>query len=80
MRIPTLVGIALIGLGGFLVFGGGSFASRRAARTAGGVPFFIPERHPVKPWIAAGALVVGIGLLYRKRRPGSRGSQPGDEL
>ena len=67
--VHVLAGIGLVGLAGFLIFGGGSFEARRAKRTAEGIPFFKPEHHPVKPWVGGGALVAGVVLLVFRKQP-----------
>ena len=61
MRLNTLAGIALILLGGFLLFGG-RFTSSRNVLEIGDVKVSAQEEHPVSPWIAAVALIGGFAL------------------
>ena len=72
MRLNTLAGIALIFLGGFLLFGG-RFTSRRNVLEIGNFEVSAQEEHPISPWIAAAALIGGFSLtidgLRRKARP-----------
>jgi drug/metabolite transporter (DMT)-like permease len=68
MRIPTIVGIALILLGAFLMFGGGSFTSQREVLSVGDLTISAEERHPVKPWVAGAALAAGVVLVLMTAR------------
>jgi hypothetical protein len=62
MRMNTLAGIALILLGGFLLFGG-RFTSSRNVLEIGDLKVSAQEEHPISPWIAAAALIGGCSLV-----------------
>lgn len=67
MRIPTLAGVALIVVAGFLFFGG-SFTSQRSVMDVGGMTVTAEERHTVQPWIAGLMLLGGVALLITDMR------------
>jgi hypothetical protein len=68
MRTFTLAGIALIGAGAFILLFGGNFTSRRDVLDFGGLIVTAEERHPIRPWIAAAAVLAGIGLVVAGAR------------
>ena len=64
MRISTIIGVALVVAGAFLIFGGGSFASRREVLRVEGISVFTEEPNPIKPWIGGFALVAGLAVVF----------------
>jgi hypothetical protein len=76
MRIPTLIGIGLVGVGSFFIFGNGTWASRRAAQRADGHPVLAQEHHPIQPWMAGAALAAGLLLVFSTVRRRTDGSGP----
>ena len=61
--LPTVVGIALIIAGSFLIFRGASFTSRENVLEVGGLTVSAEERRPISPWIGAVVLIGGIALV-----------------
>jgi uncharacterized membrane protein len=62
MRIVTIAGIALIVLGGVLLFTGGSFTTRRDVLDIGGLKVSAEEKRPIPPWVAGIVLIGGFAL------------------
>jgi hypothetical protein len=62
--ISAFVGTTLIVAGAFLVFGGGGFASHRETMRAEGLSVWTEEPRPIKPWVGAAALVLGVALVF----------------
>ena len=71
MRMPTaplaVIGVALILLGGFLLFGGG-LTTHRDVLAIGSVKVSAEEKRTVSPWIATATILGGIALLTTLRR------------
>lgn len=63
MRASTLVGIALIAVGGFLFFRGGSFTTRRDVIKVGDLKISADEERPIAPWVAGVAVLGGVVLV-----------------
>ncbi|MDP1859917.1 MAG: hypothetical protein Q8K82_14685 [Gemmatimonadaceae bacterium] len=63
MRPSTIAGIALIVLGAFLFFRGGSFTSRRNVLDVGGLKVSAEEQRPIQPWVAGLAVIAGVALV-----------------
>jgi len=63
MRPSTIAGIALIVLGAFLFFRGGSFTSRRNVLDVGGLKVSAEEQRPIEPWVAGLAVIAGLALV-----------------
>ena len=63
MKVTTLLGIALIAAGAFLVFRGASFTSRRDVLDVGGLTVTAEEERPISPWIGAVVLIGGVALV-----------------
>jgi uncharacterized membrane protein len=59
----TVVGIALIIAGSFLIFTGASVTSREDVLEVGGLTVTAEERRPISPWIGAVVLIGGIALV-----------------
>lgn len=67
MRIPTLVGAALVVVGAFLLFGG-SLTTHRNVLDVGDLTVTAEEQHPVRPWIAGAAVLAGLALVVTDLR------------
>ncbi len=63
MRASTMVGIALIAVGGFLFFQGGSFTTRREVLKVGDLKISADEQRPIQPWVAGAAILGGVVLV-----------------
>ena len=64
MRASTLIGIALIVIGGFLFVRGGSVTTRRDVVEVGDLKISADERHPIEPWAAGAAILGGVVLVF----------------
>ena len=62
MRVSLIVGLVLIGIGGFLLLGG-RFSTERDVLEVGDLKVTAEEQHPIQPWIAGVAVAVGLGLV-----------------
>jgi hypothetical protein len=67
VRVSVIVGIVLIGVGAFLLFGG-NLTSRRDVLKVGDLKVTAEEQHPVQPWAAGLAVAVGLGLVVTGMR------------
>lgn len=63
MKVATLVGIVLILAGGYFLFTGGSFTTRRDVVDVGPIKISAEEQHPIRPWAAGLAVLGGIALI-----------------
>jgi hypothetical protein len=63
MRPLTLAGLALLLLGGFVLFRGLSYTSQKSVLKVGDFNATMEERQTVPPWIGALAVAGGIVLL-----------------
>lgn len=63
MRSLLLIGIVLIGLGGVLLYQGGTFTTRKKLVEIGDVKVTAPDNHSVPTWAAGAAVVLGLGLV-----------------
>jgi hypothetical protein len=63
MRPLTLVGLALLVLGGFVLLRGLSYTSQKSVLKVGDFNATVEERQAVPPWVGAAAVVGGIVLL-----------------
>jgi hypothetical protein len=68
MRPLTLVGLALLVLGGFVLFRGLNYTSRKSVLKVGDFNATVEERQTVPPWVGAVAVVGGIVLLVAGSR------------
>jgi len=63
MRSMSIAGIALVCLGVFLLFRGGSFTTRRDVVQVGDVKLTASEHQSIPPWAAGLGIILGSGLL-----------------
>ena len=68
MRPLSLVGLALLVLGGFVLFRGLSYTSQKSVLEVGDFHATMEERQTVPPWVGAVAVVGGIVLLVAGSR------------
>ena len=68
MRPHTLVGLALVVLGVFVLFRGLSYTSQKSVLKVGDFNATVEERQAVPPWVGAVAIVGGIALLVAGSR------------
>ena len=64
MRLITLVGAALLVLGGVIVARGVHYSASHDVVDLGGVRVSVDERKPVAPWIGGVIALVGLGLVF----------------
>lgn len=62
MRGLTVVGVLLVIGGAYALLTGGLITGSREVFDVGGVQLSTQRQHPVRPWMAGLALVVGAGL------------------
>jgi hypothetical protein len=63
MRPSFLIGVILLVLGGFVLFRGLSFTSKRDVVKVGDLRASVDEQHTVPAWVGGVALAVGLGLV-----------------
>lgn len=63
MRPMIIAGIALIGLGAFVLLRGASFTSRRDVLKVGDVKVTADEQQTIPPWAGGIAIVAGIACI-----------------
>jgi drug/metabolite transporter (DMT)-like permease len=63
MRTTSILGIALIAVGAFLFFRGGSFTTRKDVIKIGDLKVSADEEHPIAPWVAGVAVLAGAVLV-----------------
>jgi hypothetical protein len=63
MRVPTLVGIVLLLVGGVIVFRGVNYGSQRSVLKLGDFEASVEEHRAVPVWVGGVAIVVGLGLV-----------------
>jgi hypothetical protein len=68
MRPLTLAGLALLLLGGFILFRGLSYTSQKSVLKVGDFHATMEERQTVPPWVGAVGVVGGIVLLVAGSR------------
>jgi hypothetical protein len=68
MRPVTLVGLALLVLGGFVLLRGLNYTSQKSVLKVGDFNATVEERQAVPPWVGAVAVVGGIVLLVAGSR------------
>jgi hypothetical protein len=64
MRASTLIGIALIAIGGFLFVRGGSITTREDVVKIGDLKVTADEKHPIEPWVGGVAVLGGAVLVF----------------
>ena len=68
MRPMSIAGIALLCLGLFLLFRGGSFTTQKEVVKVGDVKLTANERQSIPPWAAGLGIIAGSGLLIAGMR------------
>jgi hypothetical protein len=63
MRPSFLIGVILLVLGGFVLFRGLSFTSKREVVKVGDLRASVDEQHMVPAWVGGLALAAGLGLI-----------------
>lgn len=63
MKLSTVAGIILIAAAAFVLLRGGSLTSRRDVMQVGPMKVTTEEQHPIRPWVAAVALLGGVALI-----------------
>ncbi len=70
MRLIGYIGIGLILISGFFLFGG-AITSRRNVLDVGGIKVSAEDKRTISPWIAAAFLIAGGGMAvegFRRKR------------
>ncbi len=65
---PTIAGAVLIVVSLVILFGGGSFTSKRDVLKIGDVKVTADEQHIIPPWAAGLGIAVGVVLLFSGAR------------
>jgi hypothetical protein len=68
MRNTTIFGIALIAVGAFLFFRGGSFTTREDVVKIGDLKVSADREHSIAPWVAGVAVLAGAVLVVTGSR------------
>lgn len=69
MRWPLVIaGIALFGLGAFVLLRGASFTSDRQVLSVGNLQISAEERQAVPPWLGGVGMVAGVALMVAGAR------------
>jgi hypothetical protein len=72
MRPLVLLGLLLMAIGGFVLYNGGSFTTRKKLVEVGDVKVTAPDKHAVPDWASGAVMVLGLGLvvtgIQRRRR------------
>ena len=63
MRPLIIVGIAIIGLGAFVLLRGASFTSRHDVIKVGDLKVTASEQQTVPPWVGGVAILAGAALI-----------------
>ncbi len=63
MRPSFLIGVILLVLGGFVLFRGLSYTSKREVVKVGELRASVDEQHTVPAWVGGLALAAGLGLI-----------------
>jgi len=63
MRPSFLIGVILLVLGGFVLFRGLSYTSKREVVKVGELRASVGEQHTVPAWVGGLALAAGLGLI-----------------
>jgi hypothetical protein len=63
MRPSFLIGVILLVLGGFVLFRGLSFTSKREVVKVGDLRASVDEQRTVPAWVGGLALAAGLGLI-----------------
>lgn len=63
MRIPTIIGVVLVGVGAYLFFQGGVFTTTEDVLKVGDLKVTAQESHPIARWIAGAAVIGGLSLV-----------------
>lgn len=70
MRLPIIIGIALLGLGAFVLLRGASFTSRRDVVRVGDVKLTADQQQTIPPWVGGVVILAGVACIVggaRKR-------------
>jgi len=68
MKGMTIAGLVLLVLGGFVLFFGGSFTSKREVLKIGDLKVSASEERTIPPWVGGVALLAGVGFLVAGAR------------
>jgi hypothetical protein len=63
VKLSVLVGTVLLIGGAFFLFSGEGFSTKRDVLEVGGMTVSTVEKHPLNPWVATVALLIGLGLV-----------------
>ena len=63
MRPLSLLGIALICVGAFLLIRGGTFTTRKDVLKVGDVKLTADEKQTILPWVGGIAIVAGVVVV-----------------
>jgi len=68
MRQLIIVGVVILGLGGFVLLQGANFTTRRNVLRVGDVKITADEQQTIPPWVGGAAMVMGVSLIVAGMR------------
>lgn len=68
MRYAVVAGIALIALGAYLFFQGGSITTKEDVVSVGPLQVTASEKRPIAPWVAGLVVLGGVALVVTGAR------------
>jgi len=68
MRLPIIIGIALLGLGAFVLLRGASFTSRRDVVRVGDVKLTADQQQTIPPWVGGVVILAGVACIVAGAR------------
>jgi len=68
MRLPIIIGIALLGLGAFVLLRGASFTSRRDVVRVGDVKLTADQQQTIPPWVGGVVILAGVASIVAGAR------------
>jgi hypothetical protein len=69
MRTPVLLGIVLLGLGGYILVRGINYTSDKAVLKVGEFHATMEQKRSIPPWVGGVAVAAGVVMIMSGRRP-----------
>ncbi len=71
MRIGVVIGVVLVGLGGYMASGSASYSTKKDVMRVGELRASVEEEHRVPAWVGFVTLGAGVLVLVGSLRKGS---------